>query len=68
MRVDPQPALRGCPMSPVQMAIREQQSRVRPVPGRPYPPADVLLVPPKEAALEIVVDWQLPSDTDGSRR
>ncbi len=47
-------------MSPIQMATREKSA-----PVRHLPPADLLLAPPKEDTWrEIVVDWQLPSETE----
>jgi len=49
-------------MTPIQTATREQDGRVR-----PYPPADVVFAVPKDVVREIVVDWQLPSDTDNRR-
>ncbi len=49
-------------MTPVQTAMREQSGR-----ARPYPPADLLLAPPKDVLREIVVDWQLPTDQDNRR-
>ncbi len=50
----------GVCMSPILTATRESSA-----PVRRYPPADVLLAPPKDDVLrEIVVDWQLPSDTE----
>ena len=49
-------------MSPIQTAIREKSGQVR-----PYPPADVFLVPSKDLLREIVVDWQLPSDMENRR-
>jgi hypothetical protein len=48
-------------MSPVSTVTREQ-SGVRTAPKPPYPPRDVLL----RLAKEIVVDWQLPSESDRS--
>jgi hypothetical protein len=45
-------------MSPASTVTREQ-SGVR-TPKPPYPPRDVLL----RLAREIVVDWQLPSESD----
>ena len=49
-------------MSPIQTAIREKSGQ-----ARPYPPADVFLVPSKDLLREIVVDWQLPSDMENRR-
>ncbi len=46
-------------MSPVPTATREQ-SGVRSAPVLPSTPLELLLGP----AREIVVDWQMPSDTD----
>ncbi len=49
-------------MTPIQTAIGEKSGQVR-----RYPPADVFLVPSKDVSREIVVDWQLPSDSDNRR-
>ena len=46
-------------MSPVPMAIRGE-NRGRPVPVQPFPSPDSFL----SMAKEIVVDWQLPADTE----
>jgi hypothetical protein len=46
-------------MSPVPTAIREQNG-VRPVPGQPFPIPESFL----SMAKEIVVDWQLPADSE----
>ncbi len=47
------------------MATREQPGD-RNVPLPRYAPADVLFLP-QDAAMEIVVDWQLPSDAENRR-
>ena len=54
-------------MSPIQMATRDKNGgKKRPRPA--YPPVDVLFALEKCIGPEIVVDWQLPSDTDRERR
>jgi len=49
-------------MSPVPSTISEK-SGMRPVPVQPFPSADLFL----SLAKEIVVDWQMPNDSERPR-
>ena len=50
-------------MSPVQTAIQETIGGP-PTSRLPYPRPDAVFAPPKDALLEIVVDWQMPADEE----
>jgi hypothetical protein len=63
---DRPPAARGCALYPIHSSTRDQPVD-RSVRLPRYAPVDALFAMPKDAAMEIVVDWQLPSDTENRR-